>query len=55
MSDSSSHLYRVGVQSDASPGEVNQFCEILEENGYAVVTDMSAGRLDIHDEDGGGR
>ena len=45
-------LYDVGVDSKTSPAELLAFCELLESNGYTVVTDLEYGALKICDRDG---
>ena len=47
MSDD--ELYRVNIQHTASPDEVKMFCDMLETNNYVVETDLSNGRINIHD------
>lgn len=46
MSDDE-HLYDIDIKTLASPAEVATFCDLLEANGYAVVTDLEYGKLRI--------
>ena len=47
MSDGT-HLYHISIQRDATPDEVQAFCEILEGNGYRIKTNLSNGKIDVH-------
>jgi len=51
MSDDDSHLYSVDIQTWASPDEVKEFCDLLERNGYGVVTDLAHGKLRVREGD----
>jgi len=54
--DSSQALYRVNIKTAASPQEVANFVKLLQDNGYAVATDLQSGKLEIRTgiDDGGG-
>lgn len=47
--DGSETLYRVNIKTPASPHEIASFCDLLETNGYEVVTDMQSGKLEIRE------
>jgi hypothetical protein len=49
MSDE--QLYKVDIKTPASPKEVANFCELLEQNGYEVTTDLDIGKLKVQDGD----
>jgi len=49
MSDG--ELYKIDIKTSASPNEVADFCELLEQNGYEVVTDLDIGMLKVQDGD----
>lgn len=42
-----SELYDIDIKTPASPAEVSDFCTLLEDNGYAVTTDLAHGKLRI--------
>jgi hypothetical protein len=44
-------LYDIDIQTEASPAELQSFCELLESNGYAVVTDLSHGKVRVKESD----
>jgi hypothetical protein len=47
MSDE--QLYEADIKTAASPKEVAEFCELLEQNGYEVLTDPDIGKLKVQD------
>jgi len=49
MSDDKETLYSVQVETPASPDELQDFCNVLEENGYTVFTDLAYGEIEIRD------
>jgi len=51
MSDDQ-RLYDVNVNTAAGPHEVAEFCDLLEANGYMVITDLAHGKLRIEDGEG---
>ena len=44
-------LYDIDINTPASPDEVAAFCDLLEANGYGVITDLRHGKLRIEDGD----
>lgn len=48
MTDDDTRLYRVNVDYTVSPAELKRFHDLLEADGYRIMTDLSAGNLDIH-------
>jgi len=51
MSDDERDLYDVDIQTWASPDEVKEFCDLLEDRGYEVVTDLAHGKLRVREGD----
>jgi len=46
MSDDET-LYKISIETPTSPEELHEFTDLLEAEGYAVVTDLSAGALEV--------
>jgi hypothetical protein len=50
-SDGGDVLYEIDVQTAASPEEVFRFTELLESEGYRVVTDLEYGKIKLEEGD----
>ena len=53
MSEEEHTLYEIDIQTPVSPDELATFCELLDTNGYNVVTDLEYGAIEVRDTAGG--
>jgi len=42
-------LYEIKVQTPVSPNELAEFCELVDSDGYTVVTDLECGEIELRD------